>query len=199
MDLKKSASPFLINSHVDLESSWDNMSTRGGIVGAFQGAALPAGRKTYPLWLFYFAQLATSELRTVSFALFGSFFQNSYCIRIRTRGGLYGQLYPFAWRSSQGRSLGEFLKAKGYIWSYILSRVQIQTVNHFNSHKQKFLNGVSWIWYLENFFWGSNNKTTVFYYPQLLLFIPCGSAQLWQSPSLETLPREWQWPLLWPG
>ena len=28
-----------------------------------------------------------------------------YCIHIRTRGGIYSQIYPFAWRSSQRRVL----------------------------------------------------------------------------------------------
>ena len=36
-----------------------------------------------------------------------------YCIRIRTRGGIYSQIYPFAWRSSRGQSLRELLKAMG--------------------------------------------------------------------------------------
>ena len=39
-----------------------------------------------------------------------------YCIRIRTRGGVYGQIYPFAWRSSREKSPRELLKAKRYIW-----------------------------------------------------------------------------------
>ena len=45
-----------------------------------------------------------------------------YCICIRTRGGIYGQIYPFAWRISRGRSPRELLKAKGYIWP--LSQVE---------------------------------------------------------------------------
>ena len=36
-----------------------------------------------------------------------------YCICIRTRHGIYGQIKLFAWRSSQGRSSRELLKAKG--------------------------------------------------------------------------------------
>ena len=48
---------------------------------------------------------------------------------------IYGQLYPFAWRSSHGRSPRELLKVKGYIWPYILNRVLIRTVYHFNSIK----------------------------------------------------------------
>ena len=51
-----------------------------------------------------------------------------YCIRIRTRGGIYGQIYHFAWRSSRGQSPTELLKTKGCIWPYILSRVLIRTV-----------------------------------------------------------------------
>ena len=58
-----------------------------------------------------------------------------YCFRTRTRLGIHGQIYPFTWRSSWGRSLREFLKAKGYIWPYIPSPVLIRTVYHFNSHK----------------------------------------------------------------
>ena len=36
----------------------------------------------------------------------------------------------FAWRSSRGRSPRELLKAKEYIWLYILSPVLIRTVYH---------------------------------------------------------------------
>ena len=43
----------------------------------------------------------------------------TYCIHIRTRGGIYGQIYPF----------------QRYIWPYIPSRVLIRIVYHFNSHK----------------------------------------------------------------
>ena len=57
------------------------------------------------------------------------------CIRIRTRGGIYGQIYPFAWRSSRGRSQRELLKAKGYIWPYNPSWALIRTVYYFNNHK----------------------------------------------------------------
>ena len=57
-----------------------------------------------------------------------------YCIRIRTRGGMYGQIYPSAWTSSRGQSLRELLKAEGYIWPYILSRVLIRTLYHVNNH-----------------------------------------------------------------
>ena len=54
----------------------------------------------------------------------------SYCIRIRTRGGIYGQMYPSAWRSSQGRSPRELLKAEGYAWPYIPSWDLIRTLYH---------------------------------------------------------------------
>ena len=63
-----------------------------------------------------------------------SYFQSLYCIRIRTRGGIYGQKYPSAWRSSRGQSPRELLKAEGYIWPYILSRVLTRTLYHFNYH-----------------------------------------------------------------
>ena len=53
----------------------------------------------------------------------------------KTRGGMYGQIYPFGWRSSPEQSLRELLKAKGYIWPYIPSWVLIRTVYHFNGHK----------------------------------------------------------------
>ena len=46
-----------------------------------------------------------------------------YCIRIRKRQGKYSPIEPFAWRSSRGQSPRELMKAKGYIWPYILSRV----------------------------------------------------------------------------
>ena len=58
-----------------------------------------------------------------------------YCIRIRTREGIYGQIYPLAWRSSRGQNPRELLKAKGYIWPYIPSWVLIRTLYHFNSHR----------------------------------------------------------------
>ena len=61
-----------------------------------------------------------------------------YCIRIRTRGGIYGQIYPSAWRSSQGWSPRELLKAEGYIWSYIPSRFLIRTLYHFIRHFNNF-------------------------------------------------------------
>ena len=44
------------------------------------------------------------------------FFRMIYFIRIRTRGGIYGQIYPSAGRSSRGQSPRELLKA---IVSYI--------------------------------------------------------------------------------
>ena len=50
-----------------------------------------------------------------------------YCISIRTRQEIYGEIYPFAWRSSRGQSQKELLKAKGYIWLYIPSWVLILT------------------------------------------------------------------------
>ena len=56
------------------------------------------------------------------------------CNCIRTRGGIYGQIYPSAWRCSRGRSPRELLKAEGYIWPYIPSRVLIRTLYHFNNH-----------------------------------------------------------------
>ena len=46
-----------------------------------------------------------------------------YVIRIRMKGGIYSQIYLFAWRSSWGPSPHKLLKAKGYIWPYIPSRV----------------------------------------------------------------------------
>ena len=58
-----------------------------------------------------------------------------YCIRIETRGGIYGQIYPFAFRSSRGQSQRDLLKAKGYIWQYSPSWVPIRTGYHFNSLK----------------------------------------------------------------
>ena len=54
----------------------------------------------------------------------------TYCICIRTRRGIYGQIYPFAWKKFQR----EVLKAKGYIWLYIPSWVLIQTLYHLNNH-----------------------------------------------------------------
>ena len=42
-----------------------------------------------------------------------------YTVRTRTRLGIYGQIYPFAFRSSRGRSPLELLQTKGYIWPYI--------------------------------------------------------------------------------
>ena len=70
-----------------------------------------------------------------------SYWTGLYCIRIRTRRGIYGQIYPFPWRSSWGRSPRELLKAKVYIWVYILSWVLIWTVYHFsNGCQQKKLN-----------------------------------------------------------
>ena len=62
------------------------------------------------------------------------FYMDLYCIRIRTRGGIYGQIYSFALRSSRGQSLRELLKVKGYIWPYIPSRFLIRTVYHLNIH-----------------------------------------------------------------
>ena len=56
-----------------------------------------------------------------------------YCIRIRTRRGIYGKILPFAWRSSREQSLRELLKAKGYVWPYIPSRVLIRTLYNFNN------------------------------------------------------------------
>ena len=50
------------------------------------------------------------------------------CIRIRTRGEMYSQIYPSAWRSSRGRSPRELLKGEGYIWPYIPSRVLTRTL-----------------------------------------------------------------------
>ena len=38
-----------------------------------------------------------------------------YCIRIRTRGGIYGQIYPFGFKSSLGLRPRELLQPKGYI------------------------------------------------------------------------------------
>ena len=58
-----------------------------------------------------------------------------YCISIRTRGGINGQIYPFAWRSWRGQSPRELLRAKGYILLYIPSWVLKWTVFHFNIHR----------------------------------------------------------------
>ena len=49
-----------------------------------------------------------------------------YCIRIRTRGGIYGKIYPFAWRSSQGRR-GTF-DCISWVESYYGQYI-IQTIN----------------------------------------------------------------------
>ena len=56
------------------------------------------------------------------------------CIRIRTREGIYHLIYPFAWRRFRGQSPRELLKAMGYILPYIMSRVLLRTVYHFNNH-----------------------------------------------------------------
>ena len=46
-------------------------------------------------------------------------FSNWECIRIRTRGGIYGQIYPSAWRSSRGRSLRELPRSEEILKSLI--------------------------------------------------------------------------------
>ena len=54
-----------------------------------------------------------------------------YTVRIRTWLGIYGQIYPFAFRSSLGLCPLELLQPKGYIWPYIprlvLIRIQYST------------------------------------------------------------------------
>ena len=47
--------------------------------------------------------------------------KSPYCIRIRTRRGIYSQILPFAWGSSWGLSPMELPKANVYIWSYLPS------------------------------------------------------------------------------
>ena len=49
-----------------------------------------------------------------------------YTVRIRTQLGIYGQIYPFAFRSSLGLRPRELLQAKGYIWPYIPPLVLIR-------------------------------------------------------------------------
>ena len=60
---------------------------------------------------------------------------------LRTRGGIHSWTFPFAWRSSQ--SLRDFLKAKGYIWQYILSQVLILTISFYQLFGQ-------WLSYLSH-------------------------------------------------
>ena len=57
------------------------------------------------------------------------------CIGIRTRWGIYSQIYSFALRSSWRQSPRELLKAKRCIWPYIRSKFLIRTKYHFNSHR----------------------------------------------------------------
>ena len=40
---------------------------------------------------------------------------HEYCIRIRTRRGIYGQIYPLPEGVPKGKAQEELLKAKGYI------------------------------------------------------------------------------------
>ena len=53
-----------------------------------------------------------------------------YTVRIRTRLGIYGQIYPFAFRGSLELRPRELLQAKGYIWPYIppLFLIRIHTI-----------------------------------------------------------------------
>ena len=51
-----------------------------------------------------------------------------FCICIRTRQGIYGQISPFAFARRV------LLKAKGYIWLYSPSRFLIWTVHKFTNH-----------------------------------------------------------------
>ena len=84
--------------------------------------------------------LGRKEGYTFKFTLLQEFnfnipsFRMIYCIRIRTRGGIYGQIYPSVWRSSWGQSPRELLKTEGYIWPCIPSRVLIRTLYNFNNH-----------------------------------------------------------------
>ena len=69
-------------------------------------------------------------MRLMGYSLAGWFFK-WYTVRIRTWLGIYGKIYPFAFRSSLGLCPWELLQAKGYIWLYIpclvLIRIQYAT------------------------------------------------------------------------
>ena len=59
-----------------------------------------------------------------------------YCIRIRTRRGMYGQNITLCLKEfpRAKQSPGELLKAMGYIWPYVPSRVLIRTFYYFNKY-----------------------------------------------------------------
>ena len=48
-----------------------------------------------------------------------------YCIRIRTRWGIYGQIYPFTWRSSESKAEGT-PEGKG-VWLTVYSELSPNT------------------------------------------------------------------------
>ena len=57
-----------------------------------------------------------------------------FTVRIRAQLGIYGQIYPFPFRSFLGLCPRELLQAKGFIWSYIpplvLIRIQYNTAQY---------------------------------------------------------------------
>ena len=59
-----------------------------------------------------------------------------FCIRNRTRRGMYGQINPITWGRSWGQNQRELPKIKEYVWRYILSQVLILTV----------YNWYNWFW-----------------------------------------------------
>ena len=69
-----------------------------------------------------------------------------YTVRIRTQLGIYGQIYPFAFRSSLGLCPWELLQAKGYIWPYIPPLVLIQIQYTLNNTTFYSSLGASIIW-----------------------------------------------------
>ena len=117
------------------KSGWPIIIERGWALIVIRWKTVPGS-----LWRFCWKRMVWSAACPQICKLFCTWFhptpsiQGKYFIRIRTRGGIYGQKYPSVWRSSRGQSLRELLKAEGYIWLYILSRVLIRTLYHFNNY-----------------------------------------------------------------
>ena len=103
-----------------------------------------------------------------------------YNVCIRTRVGIYGQIYPSAFRSSQGLRPWELLQAEGYIWRYIPPLVLIRIQYHLPKWQK-----IRWnIWKLNFFF-----EYWLLYFNNLIplsvLFASCWvqipSLQIWRN------------------